>query len=97
MVLYEVVGDRQVSGWRGDVIKISDVEDHFKGVAAEYKYIEEKFGKNKRDWRRRSQALIKKEGVYYDRIDLVLSDGSEKSIYFDITSFWGKWSKDWGH
>lgn len=92
MVLYEVVGDRQVGNWRGDVIKISDVENHFKGVAAEYQYIEEKFGK---DWRRRSQALLKEDGVYYDRIDLVFSDGSEKSIYFDITSFWGKLSKDW--
>ena len=49
MVLYEVIGDRQVGKWRGEVIKISEIDD-WEGVATEYQYIEEKFGK---DWRRK--------------------------------------------
>lgn len=95
MVLYEVVSDMQIGEWRGDVIKISDVDDFWEGVAAEYQYLEKKFGEREKDWWRRMQYTINEGDFYYDRIDLAFSDGSEKVIYFDITSFYGVWPKDW--
>lgn len=95
MVLYEVVSDMQVGEWRGDVIKVSDVDDFWEGVAAEYQYLEDKFGERGKHWWRRMQYTINEGDFYYDRLDLAFSDGSEKVIYFDITSFYGVWPKDW--
>ncbi|MGQ9707024.1 MAG: hypothetical protein ACUVWP_08540 [bacterium] len=38
----------------------------------------------------KKQFLIKQEGKFYDRIDLGFSDEIEKTVYFDIPSFFGK-------
>jgi hypothetical protein len=43
-----------------------------------------------KDWNLKLQSLVQNEGKFYDRMDLIFSDGSEKTIYFDITKFFGK-------
>jgi len=59
-------------------------------IAAEYEYLERKFGERGKNWELDTQSLVKKGNKYYDRIDLKLSDGTRKTIYFDITAFFGK-------
>jgi len=73
-----------------EAITILEVESDFEGVIAEYEYLERKFGKRGTDWELEMQALIQKDNRYYDKIKLKLSDGTQQTIYFDITSFFGK-------
>jgi hypothetical protein len=37
------------------------------------------------------QSLTSHDGKAYDLIEIVTADGVKKVIYFDITSFFGKW------
>ncbi len=61
--------------------------DNGTGVIGEYEWIR----KNHPSWKLLKQSLIKDSGKIYDRLDFMTSDGSQKSIYFDITNFFGKW------
>jgi len=76
-----------------DAIKILGVKDNFIGVMAEYEYLEKKFGKKGIDWKLEMQALIVEGDKYYDKMVLKFSDGTKKTIYFDITPFFGKFGK----
>lgn len=69
---------------------VIDAENEVTGVLAEYEYLEKRFGKRGKDWKLNMQSLIEKSKKIYDMMDLTLSDGTEKTIYFDITSFFGK-------
>ncbi len=64
--------------------------DSASGVAAEYDWIEARFGKSGRDWRFVRQRLMRLEpNGWMDVIDIELADGSEHSLRFDITEFCG--------
>ncbi|HEY9130662.1 MAG TPA: hypothetical protein VIM98_02800 [Dyella sp.] len=39
---------------------------------------------------KKSQALLKGHGRWYDSIDYQLPSGEKKTIYYDISSFFGK-------
>ncbi|MGQ9608584.1 MAG: hypothetical protein ACUVWN_04750 [bacterium] len=69
---------------------VIDAENEVTGVLAEYEYLEKRFGKRGKDWKLNMQSLIEESKKIYDMMDLTLSDGTEKTIYFDITSFFGK-------
>lgn len=69
---------------------VIDAENEVTGVLAEYEYLEKRFGKRGKDWKLNMQSLIEENKKMYDMMDLTLSDGTEKTIYFDITSFFGK-------
>lgn len=69
---------------------IINAKNEFEGVMAEYAYLEENFGARGRDWELDMQSLIEEDGKMYDRMDLKFSDGTQKTIYFDINSFFGK-------
>lgn len=73
-----------------EAISISGVKSHYDGVRAEFKYLEKKFGKRGKKWQLKRQFLVKKNKRYYDRIELIFSDGTETIIYFDITPFFGR-------
>lgn len=60
------------------------------GISAEYGYIAERWGTRGRDWRMTFQRLVERGERKYDRIDIQLKDGSERTLYFDVTSFFGK-------
>lgn len=60
------------------------------GIAAEYRYLEEKWGRRNVDWRLLRQSLLRKDGRSYDFMQIKLQDGSQKEVYFDITDFFGK-------
>jgi hypothetical protein len=56
------------------------------GVRAEYKWIADHYPGAKTQM----QALNNVKGKPYDVLTITLADGSEKKVYFDISSFFGK-------
>jgi len=70
---------------------IRGAADGIVGVAAEYRYLEGKFGQKMRDWRLKKQELLQENGRVFDVMHLELADGSRRTIYFDITEFFGKY------
>jgi hypothetical protein len=57
------------------------------GIIAENQYLSEKFGQRGLDWNKREQSLIGKENKHIDKIEIELKDGTNKTVYFDITEF----------
>lgn len=60
------------------------------GTAAEYYYLETKYGRQNVKWKLLSQNLLHKQGRHFDLLRLRFVDGSPKEVYFDITEFFGK-------
>lgn len=56
------------------------------GVRSEYIWLAQRYP----GYQRRVQALIHADGRHYDRLDITTADGRELSVWFDITSFFGK-------
>jgi hypothetical protein len=73
-----------------DAIVITDVANHDAGVKAEYDYIIQKHGQARVGWTMRGQALMHHNGRAYDRLEIVLQDGSPRTYFFDITGFFGQ-------
>jgi len=78
-------GDRTKSA-----VLIRGAPNHLAGVLAEYDYLSKKFGNRDTEWHVTSQTLLNPGRRYYDRMDIKLSDGTERTIFFEITEFFGK-------
>ncbi len=72
------------SSFENAIIITETTED--KGVAAEYKWIKQNYP----DATVRGQVCSGKNKKRYDIIDIITKLGEKKSIYFDITNFYGK-------
>lgn len=59
--------------------------DTTRGIAAENAWI----ARHHPGYRKVGQALLNEGGGIYDRIDIQAPDGSRRSVYFDIRSFFG--------
>ena len=60
------------------------------GVAAEYRYVSDRYGRLDADWTLVLQALqMPEDGRVYDVLRARLKNGEVKEFYFDITSFYG--------
>lgn len=78
-------------------IIIVDAVDHMDGIQAEYRYLEERYGKRGEDWDLVMQALLEyppeeESGgptKYYDRMTIEYPKGKITDLYFDISSFFG--------
>jgi len=64
------------------------------GVAAEYYYLDERFGRRKIDWQLEHQTLLQSGERYYDEMHIQLTDGTKTVVFFDITDFHGKGTED---
>ncbi len=73
-----------------EAIVVLDVENSREGVRAEYEYLEKRFGRRGIDWQLEAQFLLSENKMYYDKMELRFPDGSKKTIYFNITFFFGK-------
>ncbi len=73
-----------------DAIIIRNAQTDLEGVDAEYYYLEKRFGIRGTDWNLDQQSLMNEDGMYYDALDITLSDSRTLTIYFDITDFLGK-------
>jgi len=65
---------------------VKNAKNEMEGIDAEAKWIH----KLHRRWRKGNQALMRKDGKSYDRIEYTTPDGTKKIIFFDITDFFGK-------
>lgn len=74
-------------------IKMLNVKNTGWGVFAESAYLSHIFGERNVDWKKGIQAVAHDNGKHYDIIDVELKDGDKLTIYFDITSWYGKLSK----
>ena len=49
-----------------------------------------RFGRLGDDWKLEIQLALEIDGRHHDELRLILSDGTSKTVYFDITAIWGK-------
>jgi hypothetical protein len=81
------------SGGDGSTIDkavVINVESTSIGIPAEYEYISKLYGQQNVGWTVIRQSLMVHDVNHYDVLLIKLSNGDEKSIYFDITQFYGK-------
>jgi len=71
-------------------VLISGALNSIDGIAAEYTYLREKFGRENVDWNLFRQSVLQQGGKFYDRLELNLKDGGRKTVFFDISEFFGK-------
>lgn len=69
---------------------IIKVDKTMNGVSIEYDYVSKLYGTKNVDWKLKLQGLAHKGDKRYDVLAVVLKNGEKKSIYFDITQFFGK-------
>ena len=70
-------------------IVILGASNEAEGIAAEYEFLRRRFGEPGADWQMKRQSLISLGDKHYDQMEIEMADGSEKTIYFDVTSFFG--------
>lgn len=68
-------------------VVIKGTPNNAAGVRAESDWIR----RNHPEWRKGRQSLMSDETRSYDRIEYTTPQGEIKTIYFDITDFFGKW------
>jgi len=56
------------------------------GIKLEYQWIRA----NCTDYRIKGQALLSEGNRYFDKITIILKDGTTQDYFFDITNFYGK-------
>ena len=71
-------------------IIILDADDHYHGIDLEYEYLAKKHGRKGEDWKLEKQSLLSENNKMYDKMIIQLSDDTERTIFFDITDFFGK-------
>jgi len=60
------------------------------GIFEEYAYVERVCGKRDVDYTLQMQMQTTLNGQQYDVLDVQMKDGTRRSFWFDITSFFGK-------
>lgn len=84
------IGHFVFEGGNGSSIEQAVIIKHAKneeeGVGAEAKWIK----KVHPGWRKGDQALLGEKEKSFDRIEYTMPDGKKKTIFFDITEFFGK-------
>lgn len=63
-----------------------DENDTRRGIMAENAWLQQHLP----GYRKRGQALIEADGRIFDRIDVVGPNGEQRSVYFDISRFFGR-------
>ena len=71
-----------------DAITIFDTP--MAGAHYEYFFFNMIFGEQGIGWKLNKQYLLQNDNRRFDKLELDLPDGTTKTIYFDITSFYGK-------
>jgi hypothetical protein len=63
----------------------------FRGVAAEYSYLEKRFGRRGVDWDLVQQSLVDgSDGKHFDLFTVSLKDKGQVEVYIDISEFFGR-------
>src|SRR5262245_51931067 len=84
-------GTLLVTGGPGDspqtAIVIKKTPRGLNARAAEHMLLRKWFGDRGTAWRMTRQELLQSDGKTYDMYEVVLKDGSKRSLYFDITDW----------
>lgn len=75
-----------------EAIEIINTEATDEGVAAEYAYLDLKFGSLGRKFEVMRQELLPRGKKHYDILTVAFADGKQEDYYFDITEFFGKFT-----
>ena len=78
---------------KGDSIEnaiVIDAPDAITGVALEHGYLDEMVSTLEANLKSIDQNLVIENGRQFDRFVVTMNDGSERILYFDISSFFGK-------
>jgi len=68
-----------------NAIIIKGARDGQEGVDAEHWWLRKHFP----GYQPKGQGLLHREGKAYDKLEIVLPDGKQKEVFFDISSFFG--------
>lgn len=84
-------GTLVVTGGPGDTLQtaivIKKTPRGLSAAGAEYVLLGKWFGERQKQWTLKSQTLLQQEGRTYDAYEVVLADGSEKRLFFDVTEW----------
>ena len=84
-------GTLVVTGGPGDTLQtaivIKKTPRGLSAAGAEYVLLGKWFGERQKHWTLKSQTLLQREGRTYDAYEVVLADGSEKRLFFDVTEW----------
>jgi hypothetical protein len=75
-----------------EAIRIFNAVDTDEGVAAEHRYVSLVCESKGQAYTLLEQQLIHRKEKSYDRLKVQLDSGKERDFYFDISSFYGKFS-----
>lgn len=71
-----------------NAIVITGTKNKSAGIAAEYKYISDKFGSRGSGWLLVGQTVIREKNKIVDVIEIQVSDSTDRRIfYFDVSDF----------
>ena len=60
------------------------------GILREQRFLELYISNNEKSTKSLKQNIIKQNGKVYEKFTIELNDGTERTVYFEITSFYGK-------
>jgi hypothetical protein len=83
-----------VTGGPGDslatAIVIKKTPKGLSAAGAELMLLTQRYGTRNKNWRLKQQDFVRVGSKMYDAYEIALADGSERSIYFDITEWIAK-------
>ena len=71
-------------------VVISGAPNSMVGIEAEYYFLGKQFGRRNVEWKLKRQSVLNIKGKVYDRMEVELKNGSKKTVFFDISEFFGK-------
>jgi hypothetical protein len=84
-------GTLVVTGGPGDTLQtaivIKKTPSGLSAAGAETMLLGKWFGERGRNWTMKHQAMVQVDGRTYDTYEVVLTDGSERRLYFDVTDW----------
>ncbi|HEV3214702.1 MAG TPA: hypothetical protein VGZ27_03220 [Vicinamibacterales bacterium] len=71
----------------GTAIVIKKTPKGLSAAAAEHLLLTQRYGRRGRAWTLKTQDLLKADGRVYDTFRIVLLDGTERALFFDVTDW----------
>jgi hypothetical protein len=73
-----------------NAILIKGAHGEMDGTSSEYQYLALLYGPQNTAWKLDQQSLLSNSGKRFDAMAIVLADGTKKTVYFDISEYFGK-------
>jgi hypothetical protein len=84
-------GTLVVTGGPGDTLQTAiAIKKTPRGVSAagaEHMLLRKWFGERGKDWTLKREAMLQADGKTYDTYEVMLTDGTERQLYFDVTEW----------